>query len=181
MLQNHPGHNDNRRFFYLLKTIGFVALVVGGISFATLLLLLVFISDNYGSSYWDLVKSGSVTRQSLGPGMLLAGLFLVSAAAAITWLISIYASFRFAGPLFRFSRNLESLIDSGDITLRQIRKEDQLQDEAQQFVQSVNLLQNHYREMEAATASALALIDSGGHGLDQALAKLRTLDRRVQL
>lgn len=181
MAQNHHIQGGNCRLFYHLKIIGIVALAVGGLSFAALLLLLAFISDNSGSAYWEIVKSGSITRQSLGPGMLLAGLFLVSAAAAITWLISLYASFRIAGPLFRFSRNMEILIESGAVTLTPIRKDDQLQEEARQFAQSVDLLQGHYREIGAAADNALALIDSGGRGLAQSLAKLRELDRRVQL
>jgi hypothetical protein len=181
MAQNNPTQSDNSRLFYHLKTIGTVALVVGGLSFAALLLLLAFLSDNTGSSYLDIVKSGSITRKSLGPGMLLAGLFLVGATAAITWLISLYASFRIAGPLFRFSRNMELLIGSEDVTLTPIRKEDQLQGEARQLVQSFDLLQTHYREIGAAADDALTLIDTGGHGLAEALAKLRELDRRVHL
>lgn len=181
MAQNSRIQGGNSRLFYYLEIIGTVALVVAGLSLATLLLLLFFISDNSGAAYWDIVKSGSITRLSLGPGMLLAGLFLVSAAAAITWLISLYASFRIAGPLFRFSRNMEILIESGAVTLTPIRKKDQLQEEARQFVQSVDLLQGHYREIGAAADNALALLDSGGHGLAQSLAKLRELERRVQL
>ncbi len=181
IVQSNQAQGANCRFFYYLKAIGIVAFVVGGLSFATLLLLLAFISDNPGSAYWDVVKSGSITRQSLGPGMLLAGLFLVSAAAAITWLISLYASFRIAGPLFRFSRNMEILIESGAVTPLPIRKDDQLQAEARQFAQSVGLLQGHYREIGAATDHALAQIDSGGKDLAQSLAKLRELDRRVHL
>ncbi|MDO9063660.1 MAG: hypothetical protein Q7U25_00450 [Sulfuricella sp.] len=183
MAQHNQLQDDNGRFFYYLKIIGSLALAGGGISFATLLLLLAFVSDNSGAAYWDIVKSGSITRQSLGPSMLLAGLFLASAGAAITWLISLYASSRIAGPLFRLSRNMEILIGSGDATLTPLRKKDLLQEEARQLVRSVNLLQGHYREIGAAADNALALIDSGGRGrgLAQSLTKLRELDRRVQL
>ena len=181
MAKNNPVQGGNSRFFYSLKTIGMVALVVGVLSFAALLVLLAFISTGTASTYWDIIKSGSITRQSLGPSMLLAGLFLVSTTAIITWLISLYASFRFAGPLFRFSRNMEMLTASGEATLIPIRKDDQLQEEAKQFAQSVSLLHSHYREIAAATDHALALIDSDGHELAQPLGKLRELDRRVQL
>jgi hypothetical protein len=181
MAQHGPIQGNNSRFNYHLKVTGTVALVVGSLSFATLLLLLVFISDNAGDTYWDVVRSGSVTQQSLGPGMLLAGLFLVSASAAITWLISLYASFRIAGPLFRISRNMEMLIETGAATLTPIRRKDQLQKEMQQLVQSAEVLQNHYREIDAATDNALALIDSGCHDLAPAFEKLRELERRVRL
>lgn len=181
MAHTPPTQHDKCRLLYYLKIIGIVALVAGGLSLATLLLVLIFINDNTGASYLDFVRSGSITRQSLGPAMLLAGLFLVSVTAAITWLISLYASFRIAGPLFRFSRNMEILIKSGAVTPTPIRKEDQLQEEARQFARSVELLQGHYREMGAAADHALTLIDSGGHGIGQPLAKLRELDHRVRL
>lgn len=178
--QNHIQHG-NGRFFYHIKTIGTVAFVVGMLSFITLALLLAFIGNSSGSTYLSIVKSGSVTRQSLGPSMLLAGLFLVSAAAAITWLVALYASFRIAGPLFRFSRNMEILIGSGDLKLVPIRKEDQLQEEARQFMQSFTLLQEHYREIGAAANDTLAKIDSGDPNLAQSLKKLHELDSRVRL
>lgn len=167
--------------FYYLKIVGIVAFAVGGLAFATLLLLLVFISDNSGGSYWEIVKSANITRQSLGSGMLLAGLFLVGAAAAITWLASLYASFRFAGPLYRFSHNMIILIRSGTAPLIPIRKDDQLQQEALQIEQSVKLLQDHYREIGAATESALAMIAAGQQDIAKAVAKLRELERHVQL
>lgn len=176
----HP-QSGGGRFFYHLKIIGGVALVIGSLSFATLMLLLTSISSSTGGTYWNIVQSGSVTHQSLGPGMALAGLFLVGAAAVITWLISLYASFRIAGPLFRISRNLEILTESGAATLTSIRRKDRLQTEMQQLMQSARLLQDHYRELEAATDNALALIDSGGHDLGQSFARLRELERRVRL
>lgn len=181
MTQRGPDQSGTSRLNYHLKITGTVALVVGGLSFATLLLLLAFISDNAGTTYWDVVRSGSVTHQFLGPGMVLAGLFLVGTTAAITWLISLYASFRIAGPLFRISRNIEVLIESGTATPTPIRKKDQLQKEMQQLVQSVEALQSHYLEIDAATDDALALIDSGQHNLAPAIEKLRGLERRVQL
>lgn len=181
MAQHDPIQNGNSQLNYHLKVTGTVALVVGGLSFATLLLLLAFISEKAGATYWDVVRSGSITHQSLGPGMLLAGLFLVGAAAVITWLISLYASFRIAGPLFRISRNIEVLIETGTATPTPIRKKDQLQKEMQQLVQGAEALQNHYREMKAATDNALALIDSGQHNLTPAIEKLRELERRVRL
>lgn len=181
MAQHASFQSGNSRLNYHLKVTGTVALVVGGLSFATLLLLLAFISENAGATYWDVVRSGSITHQSLGPGMLLAGLFLVGAAAVITWLISLYASFRIAGPLFRISRNMDVLIETGTATPTPIRKKDQLQKEMQQLVQSVEALQSHYREMEAATDNALALIDSDQYNLAPAIEKLRELECRVRL
>lgn len=181
MAQHNQVKSSDSWFFYHLKTIGTVALVVGVLSFATLFLLLNFIGNDAGSTYWSVVKSGSITRQSLAPGMLLAGLLLVSAAAAVTWLVALYASFRIAGPLFRLSRNMEILIGSGDATLVPIRRNDQLQEESRQLVQTFHALQNHYHEIGAAVDKALARIDSGGAGLAKSLEELREVDSRVRL
>lgn len=181
MAQHDHIKNGDGRFFYHIKTIGAVALVVGALSFAALLFPLTFINNDAGSTYWSVIKSGSVTRQSLASVMLLAGLLLISAAAIVTWLIALYASFRIAGPLFRFSRNMEILIDSGDVTLTPIRKEDQLHEEAWLFVQTFNRLQQHYREIGITVDKALAQIDSGDSGFTKSLKELRELDSHVRL
>lgn len=181
MAQDMQEQRSSNCLFYYLKIIGLVALAIGAIAFATLLLLLIVISDNSGTTYWDIIKSGSMTRQSLGMGMLLAGVFLVGAAAIITWLASLYASFRFAGPMFRFSRNMEILTGSGAGPLIPIRKDDQLQQEARHIEQSVKSLHNHYRELGSATETALTMAASGNRELAQFVSKIRELDRRVQL
>lgn len=181
MTQQDSITNSDSRFFYHIKIIGTVSLVVGALSFVVLFLLLAYIKSDTASTYWSFIHSGSITRQSLGPGMLLAGLLLTSAAAVITWLVALYASFRIAGPLFRFSQNMVMLIGSGDIKLIPIRKKDMLREEAQLFVQTFNSLQDHYREIGAAADKALAQIDSGSTDLMKSLEELRELDRRVRL
>lgn len=178
--QNNIKSNDSR-FFYHIKIIGTVSLAVGTLSFAVLFLLFAYIKNDTTSTYWSFIQSGSITRHSLGPGMLLAGLLLISAAAAITWLVALYASFRIAGPLFRFSQNMAMLIGSGDIRLTPIRKKDLLREEAQLFVQTFNSLQDHYREIGAVADKALAQIDSGGADLMKSIEELHELDRRVRL
>jgi len=181
MTQDQLALHSNNCLFHYLKIVGIVALSVSALALITLLILLVAISDNSGISYWHIVKSGAITRQSLGVGMLLAGLFLVGATAIITWLATLYASFRFAGPLYRFSHNMIILIRTGTGPLIPIRKEDQLQHEAKHMEQSVKLLKEHYREIGAATENALSLAAAGSDELTQSVAALRELERRVQL
>lgn len=165
-----------------LKLVGKVALIVGAVSFGALLAVLLLISDSSGDAYWQVVKSRSITRESLGPGMVLAGCFLVGAAALVTWVASLYASFRVAGPLFRFSRNMEKLIEGGPTNIIPIRQKDELQGEAKQLQDAADRLRSHYREVSTATERAIAAIDSGSAGRDlaQSLATLQELDRHVR-
>ncbi|MEW5943233.1 MAG: hypothetical protein AB1710_05175 [Pseudomonadota bacterium] len=181
-MQNNIQVGSPHPLFHL-KLVGKVAFFAGILSFAALFGVLVFVSDNSGDAYWQVVKAHSITHHALGPSMLLAGFFLVGATGVISWLVSLYASFRIAGPLFRFSRNMEKLIGKGPDELVPIRGRDQLQQEARQLEQSVERLRRHYREMETAADSALALISSGAEAesLAQAIAKLRDADSHVRL
>lgn len=176
----HAGHSHLQ---FHLKLVGKVALIVGAIAFGGLLALLLLISDSSGDAYWEVVKSRSITQQSLGPSMVLAGCFLVGAAAIVTWVISLYASFRVAGPLFRFARNIETLMQTGSASIIPIRQKDELQDEARELHDAVDRLRGHYREVGGATDTALAAIDGGDAGvrdLVQSIATLQELDRHVR-
>lgn len=163
------------------KLVGKIALVGAALSFGVLLAVLLFVSDAAGESYWHVVRSHSVTRQSLGPSLVLAGCLLVAAVAIVTWLFSLYASFRIAGPLYRFARNMEQLIGTGPARLVPIRQDDQLQGEARQFHEAAERLEGHYREVSAAADRALAAVDAAEAGeLAQAVATLQELDGRVR-
>lgn len=163
------------------KLVGRVALIAGAMSFGVLLAVLLFISDPAGESYWHVVRSHSITRQSLGTSLLLAGCLLVLAVAFITWLFSLYASFRIAGPLYRFARNLEQLTEEGTARLVPIRQDDQLQDEAKKLQEAAQRLEAHYHDVSVATDRARAAIDGSDAGeLAQAVATLRELDGRVR-
>jgi hypothetical protein len=180
---NNPPHGETQIFFHI-KWVGKVSLMVGAAAFMTLLLVLAYITDKSGTSYWEVVKSRSMTRQSLGPAMLVAGLSLVAVTALMTWLISLYASFRVAGPLYRFSRNLELLIENGAATLVPIRRQDQLQQEGEQLQLSVKRLQIHDAAIGAVAGNVQSLLEEGGvpqGSVKKAIAKLQELDSHVQL
>lgn len=165
------------------KLVGKIALICGALSFGVLLAALLFISDAAGENYWHVVRSHSITRESLGPSLVVAGCLLAVAVAIITWLFSLYASFRIAGPLYRFARNMEQLIGTGPARIVPIRQDDQLQGEARQLQEAAERLADHYRQMAAATDGALTAIDAadaGGSELAQAVETLRELDGHVR-
>jgi hypothetical protein len=163
------------------KLVGKIALFAGVLAFGVLLAVLLFISDASGESYWHVVRSHSITRQSLGPSLLLAGCLLAAAVAIITWLFSLYASFRIAGPLYRFARNMEGMIETGSARIVPIRQEDQLQGEARLLREAAESLEGHYRQLAAATDRAFEVIDAAdANELKQAVAMLRELENRVR-
>lgn len=181
---NHQ-HSEEPQIFFHLKLVAKITLLVGAAACAGLILTLMSISQQSGSSYAETIRSFSLTREHLGIALLVAGLFLVAFAAVITWLITLYSSFRIAGPLFRFSRNLEMSITQGPKTLVPIRKRDSLQKEHGQLALSVHSLQAQYGALREAAGRAVASLESGdkqGYAeAASAIAKLKELDSRVRL
>lgn len=145
-----------------------------------MVLALTFITDKSGVSYDTIIRSYSLSRQHLGPTLLVEGLCLVAFAGVFTWLVSLYAGFYIAGPLYRFSRNLEDFIEQGPITPLPTRQKDKLKHEEQQILRSIVKLQNHYGAMRAATETALAQIDAQQDPA-AAIAQLKELDRAARL
>jgi len=170
---------------FRLNLVGKVALMVGAVACAGLVLVLLFITDKSGTSYGEIVRSNNFTRNSLGPAMLVAGLILVAFTAVITWIVSLYSSFRIAGPLFRFARNLEAMMEKGPSAPVPIRRKDRLQLEGEQLARSIASLQAHYAEMRAVAGHAVVLLASNDNGTNEMLpaeiAKLKEFDRHVLL
>jgi len=177
--------NEPHPVLFHLNLVGKVALLVGAVACAGLVLVLLFITDKSGACYGEIFRSNSLTRQSLGPAMLVAGLGLVAFSGAMTWLVSLYSSFRIAGPLFRFARNLELMIENGPSSPVPIRTKDRLQREGRQLERSTDRLQAHYGAVREAADHAVALLESSdgraAEYLPQTLAKLKELDRHVVL
>ena len=178
-------HNDEPQIFFHLKLVAKITLLVGAAACAGLILTLMSISHQSGSSYAETIRSFSLTREHLGTALLVAGLFLVAFAAVITWLIALYSSFRIAGPLYRSACNLEIFIAQGPTTLVPIRKGDSLQKEYGHLKQSVHSLQAHYDALREAGSRAAAILESGDTRrypeAASAIAKLKELDSHVRL
>lgn len=155
-----------------------IALIIAAVSCLGAVLVLHFITGSSGENYAEVARYFSLSRKSIGPTLLVAGLILASFASIITWLIALYTSFYIAGPLFRFSRNFESLIEQGPISPVPTRKTDRLKQEEQQIKRSVIKLQQHYGEMRAAAEEALAHLDSQPAS---SIAKLKEIDREARL
>ena len=169
-----------------VKLVAKIGLSVAVASCLGLLLVLIPVSDEKASGYGQIVGAFGLARENLGPAMLVFGLAMISFAGITTWLFSLYASFRIAGPLYRISRDLELQIEQGAIAPAPIRATDSLQREWKAFEASVAALRAHYEELgqalsevEKALPTNTATVDTAA--LVPAIARLKKAEQRVRL
>lgn len=168
--------------FFHLKLVAKISLAIGAIALAALLIALTLITDQRGDSYSAIVQFQNLKSENLGKVMLLAGLVLISLTGLVTWLIALYSSFRIAGPLYRFSKNLELAAEDESAALIDLRTGDSLRQEAEMLKRTVQEVRAYQGALSAATgqaADALAAGDADGYA--QALARLRMLDEKIRL
>lgn len=171
--------------FFHLKWLAKIALSVAALAGIGLFLALFLITDGKGARYGRIILTDNLTHQNLGPAILVFALAMVLIASVVTWLISLYSSFRIAGPLFRFSQNLKNAIEHPLAVPMAIRKTDMLQREWQEFEASLATLGEHYHclrtALEQAKLTLSADAESGPSALHEAVTRLRETERLVQL
>ena len=89
-----------------MNLAGQIALAVALLAGLVLTGMLFLITDNRNRTYLEVITAHQLTQDSLMPAMLIAGLALVVVSAAISGLIALRASFRYAGPIYRIELNL---------------------------------------------------------------------------
>lgn len=191
MLLNRSPNNVNPMpnagstpMFFHLKMVAKIALSVGALSCAGLLAVLMLLADETSGTYGQLIGERSLAFRNLGPALLVCGLALTALACVVTWLVALYSSFRIAGPLYRFARNLEMEIEQGPVDPVAIRRGDQLQREWQEVKASAASLRRHFDELREAVAqterSLHAGVASDQAALGQAVARLKEIEGRVK-
>jgi hypothetical protein len=185
MTQNMPPAENEPPVLFHVKWVAKIALGVAAAAWAALLLAIFLATDDNGTDYAHLILTHSLTRQSLGPAILAFGLLMVGIAAVATWFVTLYSSFRIAGPLFRFSQNLKSIIDDALAVPMAIRRTDMLQNEWSRFDSSQARLREHYGALREAIDKCALVAQSGAEtdpaAAAQALSRLQEVERRVQL
>ncbi len=172
---------DKPNLFHL-KWVAKIALLMAAVAAVGLLLVVFLATDDKGASYVSIISSHSLTQQNLVPAMGVFALLTVVVAAVFTWLIALYASFRIAGPLFRFAQNLKVIIKDSFAVPMAIRQTDMLQREWHEFETGQARLRMHYRELrEALDKYRTALSQDKSDQAAAALADLQEVERRVQL
>lgn len=167
-----------------LKRVAGIALSVSVAACAGMLVVLLLVTDDTGIRYGQLISTYSLTGQNLGWSLLVFGLAIVAFAGVTTWLISLYSSFRIAGPLYRFSRTLEKGIEQWPAALLPIRRTDQLHPEWQALSVSVAVVRGHYDELRRALEATGRSLQEGPADetpLRQAIARFKEIERRVRL
>lgn len=172
--------DDSPEIVFHVRWVARIALLIGVATAVGLVLTLNFVTNATGSSYGALIEARSITQDRLGPALLLGGLVLSAFAAVITWLITLYSSFRIAGPLFRLSRNLEKSIRKGPTPPIPIRASDRLHQEAALLDECVIALESHYASLRQDVEGALAQLDAGGMSPEQRQTTLNALQSRLQ-
>ncbi|MDD5176548.1 MAG: hypothetical protein PHQ05_09030 [Sterolibacterium sp.] len=167
------------------KLVAKIGLCVAVVSCLGLLLTLLLVGEEKATGYRQIVSAYGMVRQSLGPAMLVFGLAMVAFAGIVTWLFSLYTSFRIAGPLCRISRNLEQQIKHGTVAPVPLRSADSLQSEWQELEASVDALRVQHEELRQALSEVETAIreytrTGSAAVLELALARLKQAERRVR-
>lgn len=166
--------------FLHLRLVAKISLGVGAVAVLSLLLSLLLISGDAGDSYAEIIRTNSITRAHLDKVMLMTGLVLIALAGVITWGITLYSSFRIAGPLYRFSQNLKLASASDFARLIDLRNDDSLVEQAKSIKQAVDALREHHVALEQASQAALnALQKNDAAAYAEALARLKLLDEKA--
>ena len=162
-----------------LKLVSRVALLTSLGSIILLVVSVLFLTDQTGSSYAEIVYAHSVTQRHLKPVLLISGLCLLAFVAFTTWLITLYSSFRIAGPLYRFSQNLKQA--SKGIKPLGIRRDDALQDVSRLLQESITTLHRHYQDIDQHVAQLLYDLENP-QALDESSLKeeIKALKKRVR-
>ena len=158
---------ETPEILFHLRWVAKIALWVGTVATVGLGAMLYVLTDTTGESYGALIKSHSIVQYRLGPALLIGGFFLVSFSAILTWLITLYSSFRIAGPLFRLSHNLDISIDLGPVKPIPIRNSDRLQQEAAMLKEGLAALSSHYGGLREEVDQAIKKLEAGEVSLDE--------------
>ena len=171
--------------YFHLKWTAKIALSVAVLACLVLVLILSLITDKTGAEYGRIILSDGLTRANLMPAILIYGLVMTVVAGIITWLISLYGSFRVAGPLYRFCENIRNTIEQPTFVPVPIRHTDMLQAEWKEFAAALTKLNDHYRSLNGALAQAKMAAFSETEpdllGLAQAVVRLREAEQVVRL
>jgi len=163
-----------------LKLIAKVAILTGISASIVLLVLLFAISEDGQGSYLQIIQAHTITRQQLGSSMLIAVLILLGIIGISVWMISLYSSFKIAGPLYRLTQNLQAALSFSH--QQDIRHDDALQDVARELRDSSEHLKLHYQHLhEQIETLDTSLKNQNIEAANSALVKLKEIESLVEL
>ena len=144
-----------------LRLTARVALGVGCVSaLALLLALYLLLRDQRAENYYQIIQSLTLSQDRLALAMVTAGALTLLLAGLLTWFIVLYSSHRVAGPLYRFSKNLELEIERGPVATTGLRKNDDFQDLSQRLGSAAAGLSRYYDDQRALLDELSRALDS---------------------
>lgn len=163
-----------------VKLISKVAIFTSLCASAVLLTLLFVISEEGQGNYLQIIQAHTITRQQLSSSMLIAVLLLLVIIGISVWLISLFSSFRIAGPLYRLSLNLQAALSFS--SQQDIRHDDALQDIAQEVRDSAEHLKQHYQRLDELVKKIDSNLENQNiEAVNEAIFRLKEIESSVQL
>ncbi|NNE64805.1 MAG: hypothetical protein HKN34_12030 [Gammaproteobacteria bacterium] len=143
-----------------LRVTAKVAIGVSLLSALILFMVLYFVLiDHSEKNYLEAIASLTRSQQQLAFAMFVAGALILILAGIITWLVTLYFSHRIAGPIYRFTKNLELEIEKGPVSTIAIRKEDSLQALSTKLETAAEGLSRYYDSQKEIVDQIYRLVD----------------------
>jgi len=163
-----------------VKLISKVAIFTSLCASVVLLTLLFVISEEGQGNYLQIIQAHTITRQQLSSSMLVAVLLLLAIIGISVWLISLFSSFRIAGPLYRLTQNLQAALSFSN--QQDIRHDDALQDIAREVRDSAEHLKQHYQLLDELIKKIDSSLENQNIDVaNVALLRLKEIESSVQL
>ena len=166
-----------------LRMVAIAALLTGAAATLVFTFLVYFMGDTGGTDYAEIVQAYSVTRTQLPLLITISGLVLLVVVCLTVWLVALYGSFRIAGPLYRFRKNLQGGLSRSE--KRGIRHKDALQDLSESLLDGISSLNQHYHSLEELVDEAIQCTGQNEAAsearLSELLTELKAAVKRVRL
>lgn len=135
-----------------IRIVTKIALITGLSAAIALISIAWWSSSPDDNSYFQLIQSQSITQKTFGSVFIVTATLLLLFVSLLTWLVAVYSSFRFAGPLYRFRHNFQAILEGNKTT--PIRKDDHFQAEHGKLEQKLSDLQMYYRDIQQLARQA---------------------------
>lgn len=163
-----------------------ISLSISLITFAILVIVISIIMVDHTDSYEAFIQAQIISHENMPYVIGIAGLLLVFLASLISWFVSLYGSFKIAGPLYRFSHNLRENSDQ----MLALRSEDCLQDLSNKIINAAKRIESHKQELRIQIEKCQELLavknkhesaDSQEPTIRHALQELRDIENKVKI
>jgi len=161
-----------------------VSLSISIITFSILVIMISIIMIDSTDNYEAFIQSQIITHKNMPYAIGIAGLLLVLLSSLISWFISLYGSFKIAGPLYRFSQNLRHCHNSDKMLA--LRADDCLQDLSHKIIKAAKHTETHKHNLLLQIEQCQKLLtqvenDNRSDSLSAALQQLKSIDGKAKL